>query len=257
MLQFDLKFQNRVKSLFLLSAPDKRASFSFEQIKDLPEPVQRYFKFAITEDQKNIQSIRLVHDGQFKTSEHAKWRDIRGEQYFTTSPPGFIWKGSMGFFRAQDMYINDHGRLIVSLLSLVKIIDRKGPQFDQGELCRWLAESVWFPTNLLPSQKISWSAIDYNHAKLIFSYLDVKLCFEVEINEIGEIISMETERYMDIDKLEPWIIKLSKYKKMNSVNVPTKINVSWRLKKSEFTYAKFNVSKIEYGNTKQFIGEEL
>jgi hypothetical protein len=257
MLSFHTKFEKRVKSLFELSAPDESAPFSYALIKDLPEPVQRYFKFAINEGQRNIKTMRLIHDGQFKTSEHAKWKQIKGEQYFTISPPGFIWKGSTKFFTAQDMYIKGHGRLIVLLLSFLKIVDGKGPQFDQGELSRWLAESVWFPTNLLPNKNVSWSAIDSNHSQLLFSHLGLELCFDVTFNQIGEIIRIETERYMNEAKLEPWIIKLSGYKKMNNINVPTKIDVSWKPESGEFTYAKFNVLKIEYDNIKQFGGSGM
>jgi hypothetical protein len=40
------------------------------------------------------------------------------------------------------MYISDKGRFVVTLFGLIKIADGKGPSFDQGELLRWLGESV-------------------------------------------------------------------------------------------------------------------
>jgi len=70
------------------------------------------------------------------------WITIKGEQYATTEKPGFIWKGTTAMFTARDMYIADKGRLAVSLLSLIKVVNAKGEQYNQAELLRWLGESV-------------------------------------------------------------------------------------------------------------------
>ncbi|MFZ4715875.1 MAG: DUF6920 family protein [Bacteriovoracaceae bacterium] len=252
-----MNFENRVKLLFELSIPINTNSFSYSQIKGLPEPVQRYFRFALTEGQNNIHSVRLIHDGHFKTNLNANWTDIKGEQYFTASPPGFVWKGSTKFFQAQDMYIKDNGRLMVFLLSFLKIVDGHGLEYDQGELSRWLAENVWFPTNLLPSQNLSWSAIDNFHSKLIYNHHGIQLLFYVEINKIGEIVQIETKRYMDKEKLETWVIRLSEYKTMNNIKVPTKISASWQIESGEFTYARFNILKMEYDKNKSFAESPL
>ena len=75
------------------------------------------------------------------------------------------------------MYISDKGRLIVSLLSIFNVVDGKGATFNQGELLRWLGESVLYPTNLLPSERLQWLAIDSKTAKLTFSYNELSLFF--------------------------------------------------------------------------------
>lgn len=123
-----------------------------------------------------------MHDGQFKTDLKKGWINIKGEEYFTTQKPGLVWKGTTRMFTARDMYIADKGRLIVSVLSLFKVVNGKGEKYNQGELLRWLSESVWFPTNLLPSENLQ---------------------------------------------------------------------VLWRLKEGDFSYAKFNVKKIEYDQPKK------
>ena len=115
------------------------------------------------------------------------------------------------------MYIASKGRLIVSILSLYNLVDGMGDSFYQGELLRWLAESVWFPTNLLPSDQLNWLAVDENTAKLTFSYNGLSIFYFVTFNNFGEITQMQTERYMDKDKLETWIGKLSNFKEINGV----------------------------------------
>ncbi len=72
------------------------------------------------------------------------------------------------------------------------------------------------------------------------------LYFIITFNKIGEIIQMETKRFMDEKNLESWVIKLANYKEMNSVFVPTAFEVLWRLGKGNFSYAKFNLQRIEY-----------
>ena len=87
-----IRFNNEVNELFAQSKSISDKTFSYKQLDSLPEPVQRYFKHVLKEGQTYISYVRLTHDGQFKIAE--KWVNIRGEQYFTTEKPGFIWKGT-------------------------------------------------------------------------------------------------------------------------------------------------------------------
>ena len=94
--------------------------------------------------------------GQFKTGIDKNWITIKGEQYATTEKPGFIWKGTTSMFVARDMYIAEKERMVVSLFSVFNVVNAKGDVYEQGELLRWLCESVMYPTNFLPSNRLSW-----------------------------------------------------------------------------------------------------
>lgn len=53
---------------------------------------------------------------------------------------------------------------------------------------------------------------------------------------------------MDEAHLETWIGKMSDYKQINGVVIPTTIEAVWSLADKDFSYAKFYVKKIEYDN---------
>ncbi len=245
-------FHKQVKELFSLSKNISERIFTYRQIERLPDPVQRYFKYVLKEGQPFISYARITHDGQFKAGADKNWVNITGEQYATTEKPGFIWKGKTGMFTARDMYIADKGRLIVSIFHLSTIVNGRGETYNQGELLRWLGESVLYPTNLLPCERLQWSSIDSHSARFTFKYNELSLFYIAIFNDIGEITQLETRRYMDKKNLETWIIKLADYKELNSIVVPTSFEVLWRLEKEDLSYAKFNVKKIEYNKPERF-----
>jgi hypothetical protein len=164
------------------------------QVNSLPEPVQRYFNHVLKDGQTFISYARIKHNGQFRPGFDKGWMNIKGEQYATTEKPGFIWKGTTSMFVARDMYIADKGRLIVSLFGLYNIADASGEAYNQGELLRWLGESILYPTNFLPGQRLQWAAIDSQTAKLTYNYCGLSLYFIVTFNETGEITEMVTKR---------------------------------------------------------------
>jgi len=208
--------------------------------------VKRYFGLVLKNGQPYINFIRLTHYGQFKTGMDKKWTDINGEEYFTTENPGFIWQGKTRLFTAIDSYINGKGRLIVLLFSLLKIVDRRGDDMNDAELLRWLSESVWFPTNLLPSELLQWIAIDDHSATLQFAHGKTILSFVVTFNTGGEITQLKTKRLMEKQQKQTWIIRLSNYQRMNDVIVPTQAEVMWQINKKNHPYARFIVNNIEY-----------
>jgi hypothetical protein len=109
-----------------------------------------------------------------------------------------------------------------------------------------------YPTNLLPGERLQWTPVDAQTAKLTFNYNGLSLFFMITFNDQGEVTQMETKRYMDEKNLATWIIKPGNYKEMNGVVVPTAFDVLWRLEKGDFSYAKFNVKKIAYNNPVKF-----
>ena len=207
-INLSVKFGREVQELFAQSKNISDQLFHKAQLDNLPEPVQRYFKHVLKEGQPYASYVRLKHDGQFKTGLKKDWVGIEGEQYFSTEKPGFIWKGTTSLFVARDMYLANEGRLIATILSTINVVDVHGKQqYNESELLRWLGESVWFPTNFLPSEKMQWRAIDDSSAKLTFNYNGLSLFYIVKFNDAGEIVQMETKRYMDEKRLETWIIK--------------------------------------------------
>lgn len=251
-LNYSHNFKKEVERLFSNSKSISYEIFNDKQHEGLPDPVKRYFKHVLKDKQPYISYVRLKHNGQFKTGIEKSWTEIHGEQYFSVATPGFIWKGKMGIISARDMYLSDKGRLVVTLLNLFKLADKHGESFNQGELLRWLGESVWYPTNLLPSNRLKWLPIDDSSAKLIFDYRGLSLFYTVRFNEKNEIIQLETERLYDEKNVEKWIGNCSNYKEINNVKVPTVIKATWRLKQGDHNYVIFNLKEIMYDLPKKY-----
>ncbi|RNL56025.1 hypothetical protein D7004_01995 [Pedobacter jejuensis] len=231
--------------MFALRDKSAPKIFSFDQLSGLPSPVEKYFRLVLKEGQHYPGTIRLKHGGQFKTGLDKPWITIKGEQYFTTLPPGFIWKGSTKLFSARDMYIGTKGMLEVFLLDALKIVNGRGEKFDQGELLRWLAESVWFPTNFLQDENKHWFPVDSKTARLKVKVDGLDLSYLVSFHDKGEITTLSTKRYMG-EKLETWMISLSGYSEINSVSIPLLAEASWKIDGKMIPYARFEVQEIEY-----------
>jgi hypothetical protein len=245
-ITMSLKFKNQVKVLYANALNISDKNYTTSQLNGLPEPVQRYFRYVLKEGTPYISSVRLKHKGGFKTNLKNGFINIKGEQYFSVQKPQFIWKGTTLIFTARDSFIADKGNLKVSLFNIFTVVDGKGIKINEGEMQRWLAESVWFPTNLLPSENITWIAIEENSAKLSFRYKEISFDFIVTFNATGEIVAMETLRFMTDDKREPWLCKMANYKEINGVKIPFSAEAVWKLKTGDFSYAKFKVIAIQY-----------
>ncbi len=245
------QWTKQVRKLLALAQPSNGV-FNYDQLVGLPEPVQRYFRHVLPDQHPYINTVRLTHGGRFRTGPKKGWIAIKGEQYFTTNPPGFIWQGRTALFTAIDKHIAGRGNLTVSLASLAEVVNIGGSAFDQGELLRWLGESVWFPTNLLPSERLSWSLVDEHTSELHYQYDGLSLHYLVSFNDIGEIIRLETKRYIAESQLETWVGELFDYQTINGVKVPTRIQATWKLPEGDYTYANFRLKRIEYNHYQLF-----
>jgi len=234
-----------IEKLFAASDYISDKVYSSQQIKSLPNPVQRYFKYSLPENQPTISYARLKHGGEFRTKPDQKWMTIKGQEYFTVQKPGFIWLGKVPLVSAKDMYYDGKGSLKVRLLSLIKLVDARGKEVDQGELLRWLAEAAWFPTALLPSEKLNWEPIDNDSSRAVLSDEGLTVEGVFTFNEQGQIALFNTKRYKD-NSLESWTGHYKDYRDVDGMKIPFSVEVVWNLESGDFSYARFSMTEIDY-----------
>lgn len=235
-----------VANLFLSARTGPVKTYDPAQLAGLPAPVQRYFRHVLKPGQPYVRSARLRHDGQFKTDLKKKWIAITGEEYFLADTPGYIWIGTTTWFSARDQYVAGRGSLTARLLGVLPVVQGSGPSYDQGELLRWVAEAVWFPTSLLPGGQVVWSPVDDDSATLTLTDHGQTVACLMNFNGPGEIVRYQAQRYSDATHIETWTGQMSDYRRIHGLLVPTRASAAWVIEGEEKPYARFILRDINY-----------
>ena len=81
----------------------------------------------------------------------------------------------------------------VRLFSAVPLGSDSGhPEIDSGALHRYLAESPWYPTALLPGAGVEWTVIDERRACATLCDRGLRVALEFRFNDAGEVSGIFT-----------------------------------------------------------------
>lgn len=130
-LRFERENAGLVEELLSKNSQPSSRSFSYNDLKGLPEPVQRYLKKVIPERQPYINTVYIRQRGDFCLGDEIpSWKSFQATQHFTVEPPGFIWDGSIEFIpfilvRVVDMYKSGEDTLCAKVASTLSIVNSK------------------------------------------------------------------------------------------------------------------------------------
>jgi hypothetical protein len=226
------------------------------QVLSLPEPMQRYLRYAQVVGKEPIRTVRLKQQGFMKQQPDQKWLPLVAEQYFTTNPPAFLWHGAIQPFplvsiSATDRFSGGHGNMLVKLWPFITLGDARGPEIDRGELQRYMGEMVWFPTAWL-SDTIQWQGIDAHSVKVSIQEPGVTASVVLHINEQGQLTHLTADRYMQDHgkyRLEPWSVQAQEYQEVEGMRIPTRVEVTWHLASGDFNWFRCKITEIEYNQS--------
>lgn len=229
---------------------------SFDELGHLPQPVKKYFHFALKEGQPVIRSVKIDHPGKFNLGkDKVKWLPFEADYRAFGEPKGFVWDASIKIapllnVRVMDSDAFGKGSMIGKVAGLIPVVNpQESGELNKAALERYLAEAVWFPTALLPSEKLTWSKIDSCKALATLSDSGITVSLEFQFNDKGEITGVYTERYREIHgayELTPWFGKHWDYREKDGMMIPMKGEVAWIIDGTEKPYWRGNIKEIEY-----------
>ncbi len=233
------------------------ARYFSRELEGLPEPVQCYFRGALTEGQAIVTAVDVVHAGTFNLSESGEWwRPFRSRQRVVTRRPGFVWDGRVAMLpglavRVHDAYIAGEGILHPALLGLFTLTDLRGTgEVAQGELMRFLAEAAWYPTVLLPSQGVTWEPIDAASARATLRDGDIELTMTFGFDAEGMIRTVRAQargRMVSGQVVPtPWEGRWSNVQRHAGMRVPMTGEVAWLTPQGRKPYWRGTIASLDY-----------
>ncbi len=210
------------------------------ELTGLPAPVARYFARVLQQEQPAIQLAQFKQAGSLRTDAvGSRWLEFKASQIVAPPVVGFLWNARVAMapllhVRVRDALMEGRGSGQVSLLSALTIAAAQGnPEMNSGALHRYLAEAVWYPTALLPSARLQWSAIDDSTAQATLTDNGVTVSLEFRFNASDEVAGIYTPaRWGTFDggyKQVPWEGRFSNYAIRGGMLVPSQAEVGWYL----------------------------
>lgn len=235
--------------------------YDAREIADLPAPVRRYFERVLTDGQPMVRSVDLELGGIFNMSlDTPQWKPFTSTQWVVANRPGFVWNGRIAMFpgvpvRVHDAYVAGTGVLRPALIGLFSLGTVEGDgEIARGELMRWLAESVWYPTVLLPGQGVTWQPVDDTSAlaTLIDGPITLTMLFRFGADGLVLGIRIEARGGLVAGKtvMMPWEGRFRDYRTVDGMIIPFHGEVAWITPQGERPYFRGTVTRVEY----QFTG---
>lgn len=242
-------------ALAAASIPITPGRIDFLALQGLPAPVQRYLRLVLVDGAPIVAAAQVHHTGSMKMSvKTTHWKPFTSNQQVVTRRPGFDWDARISMLPGlpvlvHDAYVAGEGRLHAALFGLVTVARLSDTaEMAKGELMRFLAEAVWYPTALLPGQGVSWEALDGRCARatLTDGAVTVSLDFSFDEQGLVDAIRAHARGRSTGGRIVPtaWSGRFWHYQEVGGMLVPLNGEVAWCLADGIAPYWRGEIAAI-------------
>jgi len=231
------------------------ALVSSEDLRPLPSLVQRYLKYAGVVGKPKVQNFRAVFRGTMRRSPEGGWMEITSEQYnFFGDAARLFYIRSALFgipFDGLHAYLGDSAIMQISVASMVRVVDAKGPEMTRGETVTMFNDMCLMAPATLIDRSIQWEGVDSSRVRATFTNKGVTITAILTVNDSGQLIDfVSPDRYYSTDGTTytnyPWSTPVRGYKALGERNVPAEAEAVWDRPEGAYLYARFTLIAIEY-----------
>lgn len=204
-----------------------------------------------------VRHVRLRQAGEFLARPEARdgWRPFEATQHFATQPAGFVWNARTGMapgmpVLVRDACVNGAGSMFGAVLGLLSVVRMENtPEIGMAALMRYLAEASWFPTALLPSAGVGWTAKDDTTATAALTVGGTTATLDFHFRPDGlieRVFALRPRAVGDRSVLTPWQGRWTEWAERNGMLIPVAGEVEWLLPEGPQPYWRGHITEMVY-----------
>ena len=216
----------------------------------LPEPAERFLRFAGVASRPRDWSFRVGFTGRFRTRPQQGWMRCEAWQY-NCRPALRCFYIRIRFAGlvpvvGRDTYLHGKGRMLVKLLDLFPVADGQGEEYDTSELVSYLNDAVLIAPSMLLVPAVSWAAVDEDAFDVSLTSHGRTVTGRVLVDRLGAPREFSTTDRFCYDPREPrklirarWTTPIDGWEIPDGRPSPTRAQAVWHLPGGPFPYADF------------------
>jgi hypothetical protein len=206
-------------------------AFESSALKGLPEPAQRYFRYAIAPRTLLISVVEIKMAGELGlgTKEKPNYRPMTAHQILAP-PEGLLWRLHAGPISGSDVAMPDASWTRFWLFHLIPIVRVSGsPDHHRSAFGRVVSEGAfWVPASLLPCNTVSWASVSENTARATISYGGYSHSIDLTVEADGQPSRVVIQRWSNenADKIfreQPFGGDLSDFREIGGYRLPMRV----------------------------------
>jgi len=225
-------------------------------LQPLPDPVQRYLRYAGVVGKPRVQNVRAVFTGTFRNGLRSPWMHFRSQQvnFYDRYARFFLMDASLFGIPLQGLHaFGEHGATFqVKVANLLPVANAAGAQMDQGETVTLFNDlCLLAPAALLDQEHIRWTPIDAHTVRAAFTHRGITITATLSFDDTGALTNfVSPDRYLTADgntyASYPWSTPVHAYKEVAGRHVPAEAETIWQMPEGDFLYGRFRLEEIAY-----------
>jgi hypothetical protein len=219
------------------------------------ELLARFKAFALPggeEDPRQISRMRLTETGEMRSSPAARWIPFTAQESIETRKSGFVWEARFRAGRVVPMFVTDayedgHGRLIAKVGGTLPVVNGRGPDFDKGELQRYLGGLTWCPPIILSHPTLDCEAAGPLTLRVRDTLDPTGAFVDIDFSDEGCPLRCRADRPRAVGKktfMTSWSGSVFDFSEREGLRVPGRMEAAWHMPEGIFTYFKCEITSI-------------
>ena len=189
-----------------------------------PELRRSFLSHALPAGRPPPAAVRLRMHGEIRLG---GWKTFRAEEVLHRSR-GFVWKARVGaILRGSDAMVDGAGTSSWKLFGVIPVVKAAGRDIDRSATGRWLAESIFLPSMLLPEFGAEWE-----DSCVTLRRFGETMTLELGLEASGRLRDFRTRRWGNPDGElsgnHPFGAVVEEERTFGGVTIPSRLRAGWQ-----------------------------
>ena len=238
--------------------PDDPPRFDPAMLVGLPEPAQRFLRFAIAPGTPLLPVAEIRMSGEFSlgSRQAPNYRRMQARQILAV-PHGFVFRMKLPGVvpvSGSDGGSDSRSWTRFRLFGFIPVARMGGdPDHLRAAFGRYVAEAAfWTPAALLPGPAISWQAVDAQTARFTLTVGSLSQAVDLRVDADGRPLTVAFMRWSNANpekryRLQPFGGTLSDFREVQGYRLPFRVDAGNMFGTDEyFVFYKAQVTDIRF-----------
>jgi hypothetical protein len=259
-MSFHARYRDRAAAAAADADGQPRGLVTEADLAYLPGPLAAYIRRSGAVGKPRVTSFSARFHGRIRSGPDQSWMPFSGEQVNTYGPHPqrvFVMDATRSGLPITVLhsYGNSTATMRAKVLSLIPVVDARGPEMDRGETVTVFNDLVVLAPGAIVDAPVHWTAVDADHVRGVFTNEDQAVSAELTFNadhDLVDFISLDRLRASTDGKSfeqETWSTPLRGHRVTgDGRRVLAFGQGQWHAPQPEglFTYVEFHIDDIAY-----------